>query len=127
MKKVLVDACGWAAVIDSGMNFDSEILRLLGRPEVLLLPKVLEELEHLQKERPRSKSLLLDMLVAKSAPMEPPVEAGEHTDDQLLHVAQTHAMVVLTIDGQLKRRLFELGLPVLEVSKKKRLSLLEGL
>ena len=40
MQKILIDACGWVAVIDSGMNFDSEISRLLGRPEVLLLPKV---------------------------------------------------------------------------------------
>ena len=127
MQKILIDACGWVAVIDSGMNFDSEISRLLGRPEVLLLPKVLEELERLHNERPRTKSLLLDMLIAKSSPIEPPIEAGEHTDDQLVHLAHSHSMVVLTVDGQLKRRLFERGVPVVEISKKKRLSLLEGL
>lgn len=127
MQKILVDACGWVAVIDSGMNFDSEISRLLGRPEVLLLPKVLEELERLQIQRPRSKSLLLEMLIAKSSSIEPPIEAGEHTDDQLVQLAHSRSMVVLTIDGRLKRRLFERGVPVLEISKKKRLSLLEGL
>lgn len=127
MQKVLIDACGWVAVIDSGMNFDSEISRLLGRPEVLLLPKVLEELERLQNERPRSKSLLLQMLKAKSSPIEPPIEAGEHTDDQLVALADSYSMAVLTVDGQLKRRLFERGIPVLEISKKKTLNLLEGL
>lgn len=127
MQKVLIDACGWVAVIDSGMNFDSEISRLLGRPEVLLLPKVLEELERLQNERPRSKSLLLQMLKAKSSPIEPPIEAGEHTDDQLVALADSYSMAVLTVDGQLKRRLFERGIPVLEISKRKTLNLLEGL
>ncbi len=36
-------------------------------------------------------------------------------------------MVVLTVDVELKRRLFERAVPVLEVSKKKRLNLIDGL
>ena len=127
MQKVPIDACGWAAVIDSGMNFDAELLKILGRPELLLLPKVMEELELLNANRPRAKQLLLSMLIAKSSTIEAPLEVGEHTDDQLLHLAQTNSMVVLTVDVELKRRLFERAVPVLEVSKKKRLNLIEGL
>ena len=125
MQKGLIDACGWAAVIDSGMNFDAELLKILGRPELLLLPKVMEELELLDAKRPRAKRLLLSMLIAKSSTIEAPLEVGEHTDDQLLHLAQTNSMVVLTVDVELKRRLFERAVPVLEVSKKKRLNLIE--
>jgi rRNA-processing protein FCF1 len=109
------------------MNFDAELLKVLGRPELLLLPKVMEELELLNANRPRAKQLLLSMLIAKSSTIEPPLEVGEHTDDQLLHLAQTNSMVVLTVDVELKRRLFERAVPVLEVSKKKRLNLIEGL
>ena len=55
MQQILVDACGWVAVVDSGMNFDSEVLNILGRPQLLLLPKVIEELRQLDALRPRGK------------------------------------------------------------------------
>jgi rRNA-processing protein FCF1 len=127
MQQVLIDACGWVAVVDSGMNFDSEALNILGRPQLLLLPKVIEELRQLDALRPRGKKLLLELLTAKSEEVDPRPGAGEHTDDQLVDLAQSSGMTVLTVDVQLKRRLFERAVPVLEVTKKKRLRLIEGL
>lgn len=127
MQQVLIDACGWVAVIDSGMNFDAELLHILGRPQLLLLPKVEGELERLDALRPRGKKLLLAMLAAKSETIEPSLEAGEHTDDQLAVLAHASGMIVLTVDIQLKKRLFERAVPVLEVTKNKRLRLIEGL
>ena len=127
MQQVLIDACGWVAVVDSGMNFDSEALNILGRPQLLLLPKVIEELRQLDALRPRGKKLLLELLTAKSEEVDPRPGAGEHTDDQLMDLAQSSGMTVLTVDVQLKRRLFERAVPVLEVTKKKRLRLIEGL
>lgn len=127
MQQVLIDACGWVAVIDSGMNFDAELLHILGRPQLLLLPKVEEELERLDALRPRGKKLLLTMLAAKSETIEPSIEAGEHTDDQLVDLAHASGRIVLTVDIQLKKRLYERAVPVLEVTKNKRLHLIEGL
>ena len=127
MQQVLIDACGWVAVIDSGMNFDAELLHILGRPQLLLLPKVKEELERLDALRPRGKKLLLTMLAAKSETIEPSIEAGEHTDDQLVDLAHASGRIVLTVDIQLKKRLYERAVPVLEVTKNKRLHLIEGL
>ena len=127
MQKILIDACGWAAVIDSGMNFDIELGKVLGKPEILLLPKVLEELEALDTQRPRAKKLLLGMLKGKTTEIEANDDSGGHTDDQILDLACENGWVVLTVDVQLKRRLFEAGTPVLEVTKGKRLHLLEGL
>jgi len=127
MQQVLIDACGWVAVVDSGMNFDSEALNILGRPQLLLLPKVIEELRQLDALRPRGKKLLLELLTAKSEEVDPRPGAGEHTDDQLVDLAQSSGMSVLTVDVQLKRRLYERAVPVLEVTKKKRLRLIEGL
>ena len=127
MQQILIDACGWVAVIDSGMNFDAEVLHILGRPQLLLLPKVEEELERLDALRPRGKKLLLTMLAAKSETIEPSIEAGEHTDDQLVDLAHASGRIVLTVDIQLKKRLYERAVPVLEVTKNKRLHLIEGL
>ena len=127
MQHLLIDACGWAAVIDSGMNFDIELGKVLGKPDLLLLPKVLEELEALDTQRPRAKKLLLGMLKGKATQIEEHEDSGAHTDDQILDLACTNGWVVLTVDVQLKRRLFEAGRPVLEVTKGKRLHLLEGL
>ena len=127
MQQILIDACGWVAVIDSGMNFDAELLHILGRPQLLLLPKVEEELERLDALRPRGKKLLLTMLAAKSETIEPSIEAGEHTDDQLVDLAHASGRIVLTVDIQLKKRLYERAVPVLEVTKNKRLHLIEGL
>jgi rRNA-processing protein FCF1 len=94
---------------------------------LLLLPKVEEELERLDGLRPRGKKLLLAMLAAKSETIEPSLEVGEHTDDQLADLAHASGMIVLTVDIPLKRRLFERAIPVLEVTKNKRLHLIEGL
>jgi rRNA-processing protein FCF1 len=94
---------------------------------LLVLPKVEEELERLDALRPRGKKLLLAMLAAKSETIEPSLEAGEHTDDQLAVLAHASGMIVLTVDIQLKKRLFERAVPVLEVTKNKRLHLIEGL
>lgn len=127
MQHLLIDACGWAAVIDSGMNFDIELGKVLGKPDILLLPKVLEELETLDAQRPRAKKLLLGMLKGKATQIEEHEDSGAHTDDQIVDLASANGWVVLTVDVQLKRRLFEAGRPVLEVTKGKRLHLLEGL
>ena len=46
VQKVLLDACGWAAVIDSGMNIDTEIERVFGPAQLVLLDSVKEEIEN---------------------------------------------------------------------------------
>jgi rRNA-processing protein FCF1 len=124
---VLIDACGWVAVIDANMNFDSELLGILGKPQLVLLPKIVEELERLDLQRPRGKKLLLPMLLSKSSIEQPLDENTVHTDDQIVNLAVEKRLVVLTVDVQLKRRLFEAGRPVLEITKGKRLNLVDGL
>ena len=52
-QQVLVDACGWAAVIDSGMNIDTEMNRVFGPAQLRLLDSVKQEIERLNEERPR--------------------------------------------------------------------------
>lgn len=127
MQHLLIDACGWVAVIDSGMNFDFELGKVLGKPDLLLLSKVLEELETIDSQRSRAKTLLLGLLKAKATEIEALEESGTHTDDQILDLARLNNFAVLTVDVQLKRRLFETSIPVLEVTKGRRLHLLDSL
>lgn len=127
MQQILIDACGWVAIIDSGMNVDSELMRVFGPAQLLLLDSVQQELEHVNTERPRNKNLLLDLLEQKSQPIEALSLESAHPDDQLFDLAVKHTIPVLTVDVDLKRRLYEQGLPIIEVSKKQRLELVDSL
>ncbi|MDG1555691.1 MAG: hypothetical protein P8R00_05520 [Candidatus Poseidoniaceae archaeon] len=124
---VLVDACGWAAVIDSGMNIDTEMNRVFGPAQLRLLDRVKQEIERLNQERPRKKNLLLPLLEQKSEFIEPLSTTSEHPDDQLFELASELKVPVLTVDVDLKRRLYEADLPILEVSKNQRLQLVDSL
>ncbi len=126
-QQVLVDACGWAAVIDSEMNIDTEMNRVFGPAQLRLLDSVKQEIERLNQERPRKKNLLLPLLEQKSEFIEPLNTGSEHPDDQLFELAREMKVPVLTVDVDLKRSLYEADLPILEVSKNQRLQLVESL
>ena len=120
MQQILIDACGWVAIIESGMNIDTELFRVLGPAQMVLLDSVRQELELLNSGRPRNKSLLLALLEQKSQPIEALSLESTHPDDQLFDLAVKHTIPVLTVDVELKRRLYEQGLPIVEVSKNQR-------
>ncbi len=126
-QQVLVDACGWAAVIDSEMNIDTEMNRVFGPAQLRLLDSVKQEIERLNQERPRKKNLLLPLLEQKSEFIEPLNTGSEHPDDQLFELAREMKVSVLNVAVDLKRRLYEADLPILEVSKNQRLQLVESL
>lgn len=123
MQPVLIDACGWAACIDAQLNIQHEMESLLGPCEWLLIPKVLEELVELERQRPAGKGLLLDLLQSKSTLVG--TEHIGHTDDLLLVFAQHYQAATLTVDTELKRRLFEANLRVIEVKQSKYLHLVD--
>ncbi|MDE0868984.1 MAG: hypothetical protein OSA21_01575 [Candidatus Poseidoniaceae archaeon] len=127
MQQILIDACGWVAIIESGMNIDTELFRVLGPAQMLLLASVRQELELLNSQRPRSKRLLLTLLEQKSQPIEALSLESTHPDDQLFDLAVKHTIPVLTVDIEFKRRLYEQGLPIVEVSNNQRLQLVDSL
>ncbi len=127
MQQILIDACGWVAIIDSGMNIDTELSRVYGPAQMLLLDSVRDELESLNQQRPRSKNLLLSLLEQKSQPVRPLTDNSDHPDDQIFELAVEQSLPVLTVDVELKRRFYQQGLPILEVSKNQRLELVEPL
>jgi len=127
VQQVLLDACGWAAVIDSGMNIDTEIGRVFGPAQLMLLDSVKHEIEQLNLQRPSNKNLLLQLLEQKSEPIEAIDNDSSHPDDQLVALAIELRIPVLTVDVELKRRLYELDIPILEVTQNQRLQLLDSL
>ena len=124
-QQIIVDSCGWVAIIDANINFELELERMFGTFELILLDSVLIELESLEIERPKRKSLLLELLKQKSIPF----QANEqvHTDDVIFDLANSYGHAVLTVDKDLKKRLYQLGITVVEVVKSQHLKLIDGI
>lgn len=125
-QSIIIDACGWVAVIDSGMNFDLELERTIGTFELILIDSVLQELKELDKTRTKRKSLLISMLESKSTFTDFESDFS-HTDDIIFEIAEKEQYAVLTVDKDLKKRLFKSSIKVIEVSKNNHFKVLENL
>ena len=120
MTGVLVDACGWVAVVDARINIDLALESQVGPVEIKVTESVLAELEQLVERE--SRVLLLDLLLERSEVVS---GEGQHTDDELIHLAATEGWPVLTVDRTLKARLHEANASVIEVHGSKALRLIE--
>ncbi|MBG18283.1 MAG: hypothetical protein CMB77_08035 [Euryarchaeota archaeon] len=121
-RSVLVDACGWVALIDGGVHLEHAMAEVVGSAELIVLPAVRQELERLSSQR---RGLMLDLLDERSSSCD--IDLGVlladvgHTDDQLVLVAEQLDADVLTVDIGLKRRLFGAGISFIEVVGEQRL------
>ncbi|MBC64621.1 MAG: hypothetical protein CMB15_03185 [Euryarchaeota archaeon] len=122
MQCVLIDACGWAALIDADLNIDIAMSKIIGKPRYLLLGKVKQELESLSKQR---KGLLLSLLEKKSELIDSPTGL-RHTDQMLLELSRENGWPVLTVDRRLKERLINTGGSYIEVTSKNVLRLIQN-
>ena len=119
MQKILVDACGWVAIVDSGLHLDLELSKIIGPFELILLDSVDEELKQIEEKR--NTTLLLDLLEQKSTPINPPMNVGNHTDDQLISLSKENSWPVITVDTKLKQSLIKSGCGVIEIAQNRRL------
>ena len=122
---IIIDACGWVAVIDSGINIDIELEKIFGSFQLILLDSVLDELKEIEKERTKRKTLLISMLENKSNKIDN--EEFTHTDDQIFSISEQLGYAVLTVDKELKKRLYQSSIKVIEVNKNNHLKILENL
>jgi rRNA-processing protein FCF1 len=120
MQEVLIDTCGWVAIVDSGINIDTSLNGLVGPFQLLLLENVKHELDDLANEK---KNLLLPLIYSKAELIKALEESTNHTDDQLVDMANHRNCAVLTVDRGLKKRLIESSCRVIEVVSNKRLRL----
>ena len=116
MQKVLVDACGWVAVIEAGINIDQGLLECAGTKQLAIVPNVISELESLNERK-----LMISMLKTKAEIIIPNEDIGNHTDDQLLAISIENNWPVLTVDTELKKRLSESNIAWIEVSGRSHL------
>lgn len=116
MLRVLVDACGWVAVIEAGINIDQALLDCAGTKQLAIVPNVIAELEALNERK-----LLISMLKSKAELISPPEGSGNHTDDQLLAIAIQNKWPILTVDTDLKKRLSQSNIAWIEVSGRSHL------
>ena len=49
MPRILIDACGWVAVIEAGINIDLELLKCCGYKDLAIVPNVISELESTER------------------------------------------------------------------------------
>tara|TARA_B100001113_G_C20899573_1_gene530759 strand:- start:296 stop:682 length:387 start_codon:yes stop_codon:yes gene_type:complete len=124
---IIVDACGWVAIIDAEINFEIELEKIYGNNTLILFDKVLQEIELLQQTRPRTKSLLVSLLTSKSQLIDTDSNYFNHTDDLIFDFAKENLIPVITVDKKLKKRLYQSGIDVIEIAKKSHLKLIEGL
>lgn len=126
-QRIIIDACGWVAIIDAGINFEIELEHLFGKFELITLPEITNELEKLNLKRARKNSLLLELLTNKSTEIDHLSNDLRHTDDIIYDLAVNQNLAVLTVDKNLKMRLFKSGIDVIEVVQNNHLKLIEGL
>ena len=120
MPRILVDACGWVAVIEAGINIDLAMLECCGYKDLAIVSNVISELKSLNDSK-----LMIPMLEAKAKLFEAPESSGKHTDDQLFALARENNWPILTVDTELKRRLSQSNISWVEVSGRSHLRLVE--
>ena len=122
MVGVLVDACGWVALVEARLNLDSSMKEVVGAANLKLLECVGNELESLSRKQ---KGLLLELL-RKRCEVIPDIEGLGHPDEMLARLSSENGWPVLTVDTDLKRVLIEQGGSYIEVVSGRYLRLVEA-
>ena len=122
MQKILLDTCGWVAIVDSGLHLDLELSKLVGNFELMVIESVKDELIDIAANR--KGKLLIELLEAKSTMIPNPFDAGNHTDNQLITLAKQNSWPVITVDTELKQNLVKSGCNVIEIVQERRLRMI---
>jgi|TARA_B110000263_G_scaffold39101_1_gene30738 rRNA-processing protein FCF1 len=121
MVGVLVDACGWVALMDAKLNIDDAMKGVVGQAELMVLESVHRELDLLSQQR---KGLLLGLLESRSERVLD-LDGMSHPDEMLVTLSGSRRWPVLTVDRDLKERLISSGGSYIEVASGRFLRLVE--
>ena len=121
MVGVLVDACGWIALIEADLNIDSAMIGILGEFELKVIESVKKEIERL----PLKKRKLSLQLIERKCDIIPDINNMRHTDDMLVRFSTEKSWPVLTVDKGLKERLIMSGGSYIEVTSRRTLRLID--
>ena len=119
---VLVDACGWVALMDAGLNLDDAMSGVVGQADLKLLECVHLELSQLSQSR---RGFLLSLLESRCE-MISDLNDLSHPDEMLMSWSGWRGWPVLTVDRVLKERLVSSGGSYIEVTSSRFLRLVEA-
>lgn len=122
MVGVLVDACGWVALMDAGLNLDDAMSGVVGQADLKLLECVHLELLQLSQSR---RGFLLSLLESRCE-MISDLNDLSHPDEMLISLSGLRGWPVLTVDRVLKERLVSSGGSYIEVTSSRFLRLVEA-
>ena len=122
MVGVLVDACGWVALMDAGLNLDDAMSGVVGQADLKLLECVHLELLQLSQSR---RGFLLSLLESRCE-MISDLNDLSHPDEMLIALSGLRGWPVLTVDRVLKERLVSSGGSYIEVTSSRFLRLVEA-
>ncbi|MFL2973431.1 MAG: hypothetical protein ACJZ4F_00480 [Candidatus Thalassarchaeaceae archaeon] len=116
----MVDACGWAALMDAELNIDAVMTDILGEFEFKVIENVNDELQRVPLKRRKLSLKLLEM----KCEIIPNIENMSYTDDMLVNISLENSWPVLTVDKELKERLIKSGGSYIEVTSSRILRII---
>ena len=122
MVGVLVDACGWVALMDAELNLDDAMSGVVGKADLKLLECVHLELSQLSQSR---KGFLLSLLESRCE-MISALDGLSHPDEMLIALSGSRGWPVLTVARVLKESLVSSGGSYIEVTSGRFLRLVEA-
>lgn len=125
MRNIIVDSCAWKAITMSSVNIDIELTKVFGNYSLITCQKVEFELEEIVDIKFADKKLMMQLFYRKVSVIEFETNS-EHTDDQLLQLAQEHEGILFTVDKKLKERGMKNKIPLLEIVQSNHLRLIEA-
>lgn len=125
MRNIIVDSCAWKAITMSTVNIDIELTKVFGNYSLITCQKVEFELEDIGDIKFADKKLMMQLFYRKVSVIEFET-LSEHTDDQLLQLAQEHEGILFTVDKKLKERGMKNKIPLLEIVQSNHLRLIEA-
>ena len=121
MVGVLVDACGWVALMDAELTLDDAMSGVVGQADLKLLECVHLELSQLSQTR---RGFLLSLLESRCE-MISDLDGFSHPDEMLIALSSSRGWPVLTVDRVLKEKLVSSGGSYIEVTSGRFLRLVE--
>ena len=122
MTGIIIDTCGWIAIVDARINIDLSLEDQIGPVEIKVTNSILNELRMLESQN--GGGLLLELLEERAEIIYSERDY-DHTDDEILELAISQSLPVLTVDKTLKSRLHAVNAAVVEVTSSKGLRLIE--
>ena len=126
---VLLDSSFLLIPLEDGVDIFSELERLLGLPRCLVPRPVIEELQRLMDGASPSEARKIGLalkLAERCELLDVELAEGEDVDDLLVRLAQELRCPVATKDGELRKRLRRVGIPVIYLRQRAYLEMEGG-